>query len=287
MGTCYDPVGECIYCRSRAPKLGKEHIVAYGLGGDWILPDASCEVCAAATSRIERLFLQGMIGDFRHAVGMRTRRPKNRPSHLPVEIGFEDGREETIFVPRRDLPAAFTLPILPPARALRGEPDDDSAVMDSGFWTWHRPEKANMLAESTGGSAIGVWSCNPSTFSQMLGKIGHSYATAILGIEDFAPLALDLALGRTDHINYLVGGEFDAPIEPTENLHELRVRINEESGVVLVVVRLFAMLGSPTYHVVVGLREGGKLTKLVERATGGAGVSQLDSFMRKAGEDGA
>ena len=29
----YPPVGFCIYCGSTEPPLGKEHILAYGLGG--------------------------------------------------------------------------------------------------------------------------------------------------------------------------------------------------------------------------------------------------------------
>src|ERR1051325_485282 len=188
----YDPVGECIYCGTREPPLGNEHIVAYGIGGDWVLPEASCRSCAGITSAIERRFLQGMIGNFRHATGMRTRRPKARPDRLPVDITYEDGREEQVLVPRHDLPAGFSLPILPPARALRGEPDDSTPVMDSGFWTWYRDDKAQKLASETGAIEIGTWVCNPTTFSQMLGKIAHGYATAVLGVRAFQPLALDL-----------------------------------------------------------------------------------------------
>ena len=101
----------------------------------------------------------------------------------------------------------------------------------------------------------------------MLGKISHSFATAVLGVGGFHPLAIDLALGRTDRINYLVGGQFDAPMEATDNFHELNVWVHEPYGIVLVIIRLFAYLGAPTYHVVTGLKEGGKLAQVVERIT--------------------
>ncbi len=37
-----DPIGRCIYCGGRKGLLD-EHIIPYGLGGNLVLPEASCK----------------------------------------------------------------------------------------------------------------------------------------------------------------------------------------------------------------------------------------------------
>src|SRR5258705_11293662 len=49
----FDPVGHCIYCgatkytQQADRPLGQEHIIAEGMGGTLILPEASCKECEA------------------------------------------------------------------------------------------------------------------------------------------------------------------------------------------------------------------------------------------------
>jgi hypothetical protein len=85
MGKTYNPVGECIYCGSVAPPLGKEHVIALGLNGEDILPKASCKVCAAITSKVERHCLQKLFMPARFHLRQKLRR--GLPKTLPVEAG--------------------------------------------------------------------------------------------------------------------------------------------------------------------------------------------------------
>jgi hypothetical protein len=90
----------------------------------------------------------------------------------------------------------------------------------------------------------------------MLAKIAHSYAVAELGSDAFHPLLPDLILGTEDRAAYLVGGdasEFPLP-DKEPYLHHVYL-LNAMSGGImytLVSIRLFAVVGMPRYHVVVG-----------------------------------
>ena len=49
----YPSVGACIYCGTTEGKLTTEHIIAEGFGGTLLLPNATCQSCAAETSAVE------------------------------------------------------------------------------------------------------------------------------------------------------------------------------------------------------------------------------------------
>lgn len=267
----FEPVGQCIYCGTTEGPLSREHIIALGLGGQAILPKASCSGCAAITGAIEQFCLRRMFGVFRTSFGMKTRRSKERPSTLSVDLHFADGTESAVELPSSQFPASLVLPRLPPARAIRGLPDDDSPIEIPEFWTWQRQSAINKICDEKGAEgAVMENMFNPTKFSQMLAKIAHSFATAHLGVGGFEPLALDLALGRTDHINYLVGAQiFGDPDEPSKNLHEMRLHADANTGMIFVIIRLFALLGAPRYHVLVGLKEGGRIASVVQRVLNG------------------
>ena len=265
----YAAVKECIYCGTSGSPLAREHIVPFALGGGWILPEASCSGCARITSAIERYCLREMLGTFRNAMGLPSRRRKDRPTSLAAKIRHDSGREEVVSLLPTDFPASLTLARLPPARALRGMPDDDSPVEGAEWWTWTRNTDAERIGLGEEMALVLNNRCNPTKFSQMLAKIGHGFAVATLGVGGFQPLALDLALGRTAHINYLVGAMLPPDSnEPAKHLHQLNLRIHDPSGMIVVNVRLFANLGAPTYHVLVGLREGGWIMPVVETVSG-------------------
>jgi hypothetical protein len=108
----YPPVGECIYCGDRHSTLTREHIVPYGLGGNMILPRASCHTCADITKRFEQKCLRMTMGPLRIRLGVKTRHPKQRPKTLDLELLHEDGRLETVHVPAAQYPASIVLPRL-------------------------------------------------------------------------------------------------------------------------------------------------------------------------------
>jgi hypothetical protein len=75
----------------------------------------------------------------------------------------------------------------------------------------------------------------------MLAKIGHLAAVAEFGLHSFEPLALDLALGRSESINYLVGCrvEADPPPQVADSLHDVSFYVRKRDGVVVVEIGLF------------------------------------------------
>lgn len=94
----------------------------------------------------------------------------------------------------------------------------------------------------------------------MLPKIAHSFAVADQGLESFVPLLPNLILHGSKTPSYLVGGDLGVP-EAFPTLHRLHLEVvnadardGRSSPVqyLIVHVRLFANLGAPQYHVVVG-----------------------------------
>jgi hypothetical protein len=102
----------------------------------------------------------------------------------------------------------------------------------------------------------------PSEFARMIAKIAHCAAVNDFGLEGFQPLAVDMILGRQDTMNYLVGGDGHHFDPPATDIHTVSYRTHDETGMLVVLVRLFAMLGAPTYHVLVGMKPGGRIAKV-------------------------
>jgi hypothetical protein len=61
----YPPAGLCVYCESVEQLLSREHIIARGLGGRLVLPEASCAQCRKITSEIEFMCLRAILGNVR------------------------------------------------------------------------------------------------------------------------------------------------------------------------------------------------------------------------------
>ena len=121
-GALLAPVGRCIYCGSDGGTDGlrDEHVVPYALGGNTILPSASCAACEAITSYLDGYLTRGIFLDLRLQTGIQTRRPKERPKERPVTFETESG-DRTLVVPVRDHPHFVHLPIWGPPGIMAGE----------------------------------------------------------------------------------------------------------------------------------------------------------------------
>jgi hypothetical protein len=97
----YPSFGECIYCGASANdvELTDEHIVAFSLGGNAVILDGSCKVCAAETTKIENEVGRKVLWDFRAHVNAPTRRKKERPTELPFTYSVAGGATQTKTVP--------------------------------------------------------------------------------------------------------------------------------------------------------------------------------------------
>jgi len=90
-------------------------------------------------------------------------------------------------------------------------------------------------------------------FCQMRAKISHAYAVAELGFKSFHPYLDSYILGPLVGFFDFIGG--DMTIAPkTDALHEIGIHVEkrEETTLIVVTLRLFSFLGTPTYQVVVG-----------------------------------
>jgi len=181
-----------------------------------------------------------------------TRRPKERPTTLPLEIIRTDGVRERGTVPAEGFPGVCFGFRWPAPGLLLGQPPADNfegelvaRFIEREVWAHATPD----------GRKVKLGAVNMLLFARMLAKIAHSYAVANLGLSAFSPMLPDLILGRSAAAPWLVGGDASRPPPETDpSLHHVYLQRCLTSGVeyVLVAVRLFAFVGMPRYHVVVG-----------------------------------
>jgi len=260
------PIGKCIYCGSTQEPLGREHAIPFGLNGTIVLPKASCARCATITSELERYCLRRLLGNFRVSLNFRTRRKRQRPGTLPLTVQFPDGREETLQVSADEYPWALHLPVFPPARALRGLTPDATGDTTEGGGIVHFYDETKVLGfmRDHGLESMNAGSLDPQRFARFIAKIAHSAAVSEFGVDSFAPLATGMILGESDVMNYLVGCGWPEDPPASEALHTVRFKTHEETGMIIVFVRLFVRLGTPEYHVLVGVKPGGHVAKVLE-----------------------
>jgi hypothetical protein len=186
---------------------------------------------------------------------MRTR--SELPDDFPVILLFEDGHEERVMVPADVHPATLVLPQFAPPDLLSGRQPDGNFRFT--YTTWMRESEAfDEFKRSRGAIAAEVeTSIKPQQFSRLLGKIGHAYAVARLGLNAFDPLLLDLIHGRNvANAPELVGCDAQMPPPASGIVHELDLQPHPD--LVIIRIRLFASSSidgnhaMPVYLVVAG-----------------------------------
>lgn len=258
----YAPVGKCIYCGSGEP-LSDEHIIPYSAGGRWILPKSSCTECAKISSAFEGEFSRTIIGPLRMLYNMPTRRPKDRPPHLPLKVKYPHSNDwEIASVDRNICPFLVGLPLYPMPDALTGFITEQSRnaatsqfwIRGAGFWE-DRDAQLQRLCNLLGATEVmPEATVNAEPFCLTLAKIAHSYATAELGLLGFRPALQNIIRNRdlSNRAEYIGGGRGEEL--PSDQLHDLSLENSINKNVVSVRIRILGILGTPTYHVVVGHR---------------------------------
>lgn len=250
------PVGHCIYCGANECDLSKEHVVPLALGGNVVLPKASCSECAEITSKFERFWARKVLGPFRVRTGAPTRRSNLRPTDLPLGLIDLDGSRREVDVASGEHPATLMLPVFAKPRILTlpGEERRETFIM----WLALPDSDVLSLPQRHNASAIKLGSFEILSFCRLLAKISHGAAFLDLDWTDsWQPLLPDLILGRTDRYDILVGGTDrveNAPEEMGFPVFFESVDIGDERYLVAE-LRLFAWQGTPTYRVVVGRKK--------------------------------
>lgn len=255
---CYPPLGSCLYCGAtsyrpgRETKLADEHIIPEGLGGTLVLPQASCASCATVTSQLERSVLKGPLHAARIHQKIR-RKPKSRPPEKFTILVQRGGREEEIEVPWEKYPVMLNIFGLGSPGILVGHDGTDR----SGQFLFCKslnftPTNFFEMEISPFQLPLG----NLYHFWRFLAKIAHGFLICRLGLDNFEALLPEFILdesNRPEHYFYLVGCEQNG-LPPTDCLHQLRIedRNANASSYLVVLIRLFANLGTPTFCVVAG-----------------------------------
>ncbi|MER9493434.1 HNH endonuclease [Mesorhizobium sp. M0320] len=260
----YPPVGRCIYCGATrySPtrlKLGDEHIIPEALDGKLVLPEASCFECERSINWFEHYCLTKTFGPMRYALGMRSKRPQNRPKTLPLELLIGENWV-TKEVPIDWAPVMIFMPVFDPPEILAGGPPTRQNIYTAKFL--HRelaPGDEFKLGEifaATKGRSYKV-SVDGIRFALQVAKIAHGYAFAERsGLECFNPVLTDTILRRpgATPLPYLIGGLQEIGPPSPENIEiTLRRGITKFGVTWLVDIRLFPWIGAPTYRVVVSV----------------------------------
>jgi len=248
----FPSIGKCIYCGFSEGRLTDEHIIPFSMGGIQIMEKASCDSCSEITSKFELIFSREIFGDFRTKHKLPSRRKKKRPDKKLVRMVNGDEIE----VPFSEFPAPTYMLKCTEAGIL----NDISPNADMSFlWQIIMLTDNKNLDDFTtkyGTEVTYRFRHSPQQFAQTLAKIAHSYVMAYWGKFEFEKLALDLILGRSNNLSYVVGGSLEiSPSIPGAG-HLLDISVSTDFGMnvllIIVNIRLFASSDTPNYHVVVG-----------------------------------
>jgi len=261
------PIGVCIYCaRSQADGviLEDEHIVPDGIGGDLILPKASCRTCAEKINLWEQEVQKRYLGVTRDAAGVKSRKRRGRNAesrrrYRAVAASVPEGgdpREERgpQITDPSDLPRMILVETTKgPPELLGGKIPGNGICLATAWDMAHGPTECTVDFWARGGD-----------FLRLLAKISHGFAVATLGVGGFSPFLTDIILmhdHKPDDLWKFIG---QTSLQSGTFLHRIRVvpevvAIPSEGGlevsfkqVIVADLQLFANFSAPRYAVVVG-----------------------------------
>jgi hypothetical protein len=262
----YPAVEQCVYCGKRKPEvsLTKEHILAYSLGGDAILPAASCPTCQRIIQPIETYCAEKIFKDVKVHHGVHSR--SGQQSELPVYRKFSPELDErdTVLVSIKDHPGWLMMPSfdLPGIVADVSPSDNFHGVVKIHVWEigFFDDEKKQRLAKKGVKTPWTMRQIDMKTFGRMIAKVSHCTAVGFIGISKFKPLLKEVIL-EGKNVPYFVGCATDRTPAPVGMKTWARVEIRKihSRKYVVVFLRLFAYVraeqsdkGTPVYCVVVG-----------------------------------
>jgi hypothetical protein len=275
----YAPFGRCVYC-GVASDLSDEHIVPLGLGGRLVLPQASCSVCSAKTSKVERTCLRTMLGPLRLLYGLPSRRKAKRPEYLQLKIKRSENSEwEEIPVAQERYPFLITLPRFDDAPGFLALTDEGSSKGPSTETFWIRgasPHRdffellGSLVRELRVHTVMPVAKADVPAFCSMLAKIALASLAANGGRPLPGSTLAQIAVGQNmQNCRYYIG-TLRGNEKPSQRLHEVSIGTVLQSGAAIVRIRLLAKLGTPTYLVVAPVGVRGVLEAPVPRGVLGA-----------------
>lgn len=254
------PVLRCIYC-GRLDNLSDEHVIPFGLGGQLVLPKASCAGCAAITGALEQRLLRGHWWPYRRRLGFSSRRPHEQPTHVDVKIVRPSGEQIPALLPIEQHSLVLVFNFDPPS-ILSGKERPEvpfgtnvsmkqvdlpprSAIVDGKIHILQPDEKIDIPVN-----------LDAADVTRFLAKVAHSFVISRRGVTACSQYFLPpIILGSGDGaLTYVGNAKADllGPRLPGPGVHALLDRANAEF--LSVYVQLFRDAGDPPpiYEVVVG-----------------------------------
>lgn len=264
----YPSFGLCIYCGASGHdvELTDEHVIPFSLGGNAIILDGSCKVCASETTKLENELGRKVFWDFRTHINSPTRRKKERPKELPFTFSIAGGAAQTKTVPIADHPYFTPMPVWGMPGMLEGRPSSAGfQEYKAHVFYWIPPNIKATLELEDGVLAeipFPMFKIDHHRFARAIAKIAYCQTTAQFGLDSFDRQAsVDLILGRCPNVPYFVGCKLEDPPPPADRstVHVIQITTQWVNGTLLVIttVRLFANSGvehhgPPVYEVVLG-----------------------------------
>lgn len=217
-----------------------------------MLKEASCRKCEDVTKKFEQQVAREMWGEPRIAYGAPTRRKRERPRFLAMKS--DDDQGPSVKVPADEFPAGLIFYYMGKAGYLQGLPED----MDiSHQWTLKVSDddgRRERFINKYKRNPVISFRHVPYDFGRLLAKIGYGHLLTALETSDFTPICLPYILGTKKNVSYIVGGTVET--EPPND----KIGYNLKTGVfgkmdhlvLVALVRLYANIHSPEYHVIVG-----------------------------------
>ena len=251
-------IGCCIYCGATEYFPGSkepphlEHVIPEAINGTILLGEASCRACERRINPWETKLLKGALLGCRTYLKLDTKRPKDRPSSLPLfDTQVEPNQKHQI--PLIDYPASLLLPLL-------GAPGEhrytNSLSQTNGAWIRFFNNNLEVIKNKYGLSETATANLDFYAFCRILAKIAHGFAVLSLGMNGFIPILPNFIMGKHDiHMLHYVGGYSEIP-PASANLHEIGIEdpTDRTWKHIVVTVRLFAQFGAPVYRIIAGDR---------------------------------
>lgn len=252
-GSSSSPVGYCIYCGAR-DGLTKEHIVPFGLNGTAVLPEASCPRCSTITGKFEGKVLRGPLVDVRKMLGLQSRsKHESAPADAELLL-IKDGNPLVVRVPLGEYPIILSFPTFAVPHCLTGV--EASGINLKGVASILFGPPPDEVIRRFDAQTIDLQDrpSEPVEFARMLAKIAYCFAVKndVLKKLDGPCLVLPAILGQKDDIGHWVG-TIDGPFRTYPGiLHRLEIHEDQEKGLLIVEVQLFAHSQTPSYGIVLG-----------------------------------
>lgn len=243
-------IGKCIYCGTTDGKLTEEHVTPFGLSGQLVLLNASCEHCAKVTSSLETTLLKHQWFAARAALRTRTRRPKERGKPQPMLIE-KDRKIQTIQAEWQDQWKVIQLPIFPAPAHIDGRLYT-SGIESTSMDQFELSEKGEEIAKRHGADKVLLPNYPVEVFARFIAKMAYGYAVERYTLNGFEEVyVVPAILGKTNDIGRWVGcsDRREFPVRDCTVSAGFKIISKDE---LIVKIKMFPQFDGAEYVIVIG-----------------------------------